>query len=77
MEYFFKNFSVYEWYIFSIVAFAFLIQCLYYLVVFIRVSAFNKQKYPYQQKQEPVSVIICAQNEAENLSCFLSLVLEP
>ncbi len=36
----------------------------------------NFRKYPSQDIQEPVSVIICARNEADNLASFLPVILE-
>jgi glycosyltransferase involved in cell wall biosynthesis len=53
---------------------ALLIQLYYYLFVFLRLSLFKpktaNQLYP------PVSVVICARNEEENLAAFLPKVLE-
>ena len=49
---------------------AFVIQLLFYLGVFARL-AFFKQKNDEQLSQEPVSVIICAKNERDNLLEFL------
>ncbi len=50
------------------------IQIFYYLY-FYRISVFFKGKRP-GAKADPVSVIICARNEAENLEKFLPSVLE-
>ena len=55
-------------------ALAWLIEMLYYLIVFIRVGR-RKQQVPYNPVV-PVSVVICAKNEAENLRTRLVHVLE-
>ncbi len=53
------------------------IQLLYYLVVYLRV-VWHKEKQPVDGTNEtpPVSVIICARNEEENLAANLVSVLE-
>ena len=52
-----------------------LIQIIYYLVFYLAfILCKNKPEKPEEFK--PVSVIICARNEAENLKKFLPLVLE-
>jgi len=64
--------------IFEIVLYMFLsatfIQLLYYTLIFSRII-FSKNK-KITDKKEPVSVIICARNEAENLINFLPTILE-
>ncbi|MBQ5513046.1 MAG: glycosyltransferase, partial [Bacteroidales bacterium] len=55
-------------------ALAWLIEMLYYLIVFIRVGR-RKKQVPYNPVV-PVSVVICAKNEAENLRTRLVHVLE-
>ena len=56
---------------FAIIA---IIQLFYYYAYYIRVAAY-KQRIK-KRKAGPVSVIICARNEAENLRSFLPSVLE-
>ena len=51
-----------------------LIQLLYYLVFYLRAGMYRYNRK--SMKTEPVSVIICARNEAENLASFLPSVLE-
>ena len=51
------------------------IQIIYYLFVYAQV-AFYKQKNNQSQSYPPVSIIICAKNEEENLRRFLPQVLE-
>lgn len=70
----FADFTVLEWMLSGIFISAFLIQMGYYLLVFLklpRYRAVNKK-----QTRKPVSVIICAKNEASNLKRFLPRVLE-
>jgi len=51
------------------------IQIFFYLFFYLRV-AIAKRKAPIPQKEIPVSVIICAKNEEQNLRKNLTLVLE-
>lgn len=53
---------------------AFGVQVFYYFYFFLRAHRYRKTEI--KDTQEPVSVIICAKNEAENLRNFLPLVLE-
>ena len=59
---------------------AFLIQAYYYLYYYSGILFYNqkmkKGKIVYNTTKPPVSVIICAKNEAENLESFLPLILE-
>jgi glycosyltransferase involved in cell wall biosynthesis len=50
-----------------------LIQLIYYLGVFVRFAFYRA--VPGTSPKEPVSVIICARNEAENLDKFLPIIL--
>ncbi len=59
----------------GILALSFGIQLIYYLFTF-NVFAFHKDdKETNAIEQEPVSVVICARNEAENLSTNLPIIL--
>lgn len=60
--------------IFIVFSVAFAVQLGYNLIVFSRL-AFYKEKPPQKQHQ-PVSIIICARNESENLRKFLPYILE-
>ncbi len=51
-----------------------IIQVLYYLIFFTRI--FSKTQKNNIEEKKPVSIIITAKNEAENLQQFLSTVLE-
>ena len=61
----------------ALFAIAIVIQLLYYLLVYLRV-VFRKRKHdaPQTNKTPPVSVIICARNEDENLAENLVSLLE-
>lgn len=52
------------------------IQLVYYWFIFSRLAFYNASKRPLSDKQEPVSVVICAKNEYHNLVRFLPLILE-
>ncbi|MBN2481954.1 MAG: glycosyltransferase, partial [Bacteroidales bacterium] len=52
----------------------FIIQMVYYLGIYLRFVLYNRQKDKPQNP--PVSVIICARNEADNLKAYLPHVLE-
>ncbi len=69
---FFNKFHISEILLFLFILTA-LLQLYYYLYFFSRV-AFRKEKRKNARK-EPVSVIICAKNEAENLSKHLPAIL--
>lgn len=59
--------------VFGVLIFVTLVQLLYYFGIFAR-FAFRKENAPSdQQKLEPVSVVICAKNEAQNLQKNLPL----
>ncbi len=51
-----------------------LIQIIYYFRIYLRPVFWNNKNL--SSTQEPVSVIICARNEAKNLAAFLPLILE-
>jgi glycosyltransferase involved in cell wall biosynthesis len=50
------------------------IQLLYYLLFYLRTAKYRRERN--SKKLEPVSVIICARNEALNLKSFLPSILE-
>ncbi len=58
-----------------LVAISFLLQ-LWFLLRRVRPLAFYKNKYNNAEFNKPVSIIICAKNEAENLERFLPELLE-
>ena len=60
--------------LFCIFASAVAVQLFYYL--FFYLSVYLKEPYDTKNSKQPVSVIICARNEAENLKNFLPSVLE-
>ncbi len=66
--------SVYELVILEVFCFTFLIQLFYYLFFYVRIIT-HKVKVK-EDKKFPVSIIICAKDEAENLENFLPSILE-
>lgn len=69
------NYYSIEFYVFSVFSIALFVQLLFFLIVFIKIWFKPKEKQK-AKKEEPVTVIICARNEAENLKKNLPLVLE-
>ncbi len=59
--------------IFALFVLVFLIQLSYYYFLFIRIASYRRRLHT---KKYPISVIICARNEAENLRNNLASVLE-
>ena len=55
--------------------FAALIQCLFWCIIFVRILFSSKIKKKLQN-EVPVSVVICAKNEIENLKTNLPLILQ-
>lgn len=53
-----------------------LAQIAFYLLAFLRLALFKKTKGTEPLTQRPVSVIICAKDEADNLEAFLPVVCE-
>lgn len=75
------NFDFYNYFFTSIprllilvLAFFVIIQLIYYWIIFSRL-AFKKHK-SYADASHPVSVIVCARNEYQNLKEFLPVILE-
>jgi len=66
--------SIIELVIIGIFSFAFLTQLFYYLFFYMRIVTYKVKTI--ENKKFPVSVIICAKDEAENLENFLPTVLE-
>ncbi|UKJ06390.1 glycosyltransferase [Solitalea lacus] len=59
----------------SVLGVAFLVNCGYLFLLYNK-FAFTKEHQPGITKNEPVSIIICARNEAENLQAKLPAILE-
>lgn len=76
MDTIFYESTIYELALFIVFSFFLLIQLFYYLVVFIRVTVCNRKKNSVKTEKVPVSIIICARNEENNLSNFLPHILE-
>lgn len=69
---FFPPHSIWDWMVILFI-FMFIVQVFYYLYFFTKI-AFYKPTIT-QQQTVPVSVIVCAKNERENLLAFLPLIL--
>lgn len=67
-----NTFDFVLWELFIIV---FLIQILYYLFFYVRVFSKEKKTNVLNDVKIPISVVICAKNEAENLKNFLPKIL--
>lgn len=74
------GFSATEQLLLIIMGVLFAIQCVYYLAIYNRVYLRNKsaarQNGTHSNALPPISVIICAKNESENLRAFLPSVLQ-
>ncbi|MCK4750498.1 MAG: glycosyltransferase [Bacteroidales bacterium] len=66
--------GVQEWILLALFLMAFILQCGYYLFVYLRLPLYRPAKK--RKSTKAVSVIICAKNEEVNLEKFLPLVLE-
>ncbi len=73
-----RNSKSYEIIIAAILLVSLLIQFYYYLGIYIKVARKKKtaEKPTIKTDKPPVSIVICARNEEENLSHFLPKVLE-
>ncbi|MCQ2250931.1 MAG: glycosyltransferase [Bacteroidales bacterium] len=70
----FTNYTDWKFWLISLFLLSWLIQMLYYIFVFSRIGR-RKKQVPYNSPV-PVSVVICAKNEEENLRERLKYVLE-
>ncbi len=71
-----SNSTVYELVLASVFLISFLIQLYYYLGVYLKVALLKKNIKETASPNVPLSVIICARDEEENLETFLPTVLE-
>ena len=71
---FFYNLDINSIILISILAFAGIVQLFYYLFFYIRISIKDKTKK--EDFSEPLSIIICARNEGENLKRYIPLIAE-
>lgn len=72
-----SNSTVYELALVSVLIVAFLVQMYYYLGIYLRVALLKKKsKDTTSTPCIPVSVVICARDEEENLENFLHFILE-
>ncbi|MFC2119269.1 glycosyltransferase [Bacteroidota bacterium] len=68
------NYVWFSWLVFAVFGISFIIQLFYY-IRFNTALIFYKPETS-KLKQEPVSIIICAKDEGENLQKFLPMILE-
>jgi len=66
--------SVLELIILGVFSITFLIQLFYYLFFYLRIATYKVKAK--ETKKLPVSIIVCAKDEAENLENFLPTILE-
>ena len=78
MEEIIRNSKPYELIIAGVLLVSLFIQLYYYLGIYLRVALFKKtdDNPSINTEKPPVSIIICARNEEENLKHFLPKVLE-
>lgn len=76
MKEIFSNSTVYELVLASVLLVALLIQLYYYLGIYIRVALLKKNKKENSSFSTPISVVICARNEENNIENFLPTILE-
>ncbi|MEN8202913.1 MAG: glycosyltransferase [Bacteroidota bacterium] len=69
-----SSFKTFDWILTGIFLAGFFMQLCYYLLVFLKLPLHEPEKK--KKTRKPVSVIICAKNEANNLEQFLPRVLE-
>lgn len=72
----FSGLSDFELAILIIFSLAFIVQLFYYIVIFSRVILCRNKPFNKEFQPPPVSIVICARNEEENLTNFLPAVLE-
>lgn len=71
--------TTYELILLSLFLVALVIQLFYYYLIYFRVALYSKKESAdttLETNLPPVSVVICARNEQQNLELFLPLVLE-
>lgn len=68
------NGSIFLLVVIALFALTLVVQLYYYLYYYLAIYRYNEKDN--NQTKEPVSIIICARNEADNLSNFLPSVLE-
>ena len=76
MEELLLRFTTYDRVILIILIFTLIVQFIYYLLIYTRVQLFDSKRKKITLIKEPVSIVICARNEAENLTNYLPLILE-
>jgi glycosyltransferase involved in cell wall biosynthesis len=70
------RFTTYDRVILIVLIFTLIVQFIYYLFIYTRVQLLDPARKKVTHSKEPVSIIICARNESENLTNHLPLILE-
>jgi len=70
----FSAYKTVDWILAGILLISFMVQLGYYLLVFLKLPRYKPEEKRHTSR--PVSVIICAKNEAANLEHFLPRILE-
>lgn len=69
-----ESLKLLDWILFGLLISVFIIQVVYYLTVFLKLPRYQPEKN--KESKLPVSIIICAKNEVDNLKRFLPKLLE-
>jgi len=76
IEHFIEDINLFLQIVLGVFLLSCLVQLVFYLVIFSRGGKRSSDLNNRRKKYPPVSVIICAKNESENLSKYLPLILE-
>jgi len=69
-----ESLKLLDWILFGLFMLAIAIQMGYYLTIFLKLPLYQPEKK--RKSKKPVSIIVCAKNEADNLKRFLPKLLE-
>ena len=69
-----ESLKLLDWILFGLLMSVFIIQVGYYLTIFLKLPRYQPEKN--KESKLPVSIIICAKNEEDNLKRFLPKLLE-
>ncbi len=77
MNYFISQLTTLEFTLWIVLVSSILVQLFFYLIIYVRVTPNRSRKEkPALSILPPISVVICARNEEQNLETFLPMVLE-
>ena len=75
-EHLYHTATLFTWITSSVMILSLVLQLIYYLGIYSKVARYRNPTYP-EKMRTPVSVIICARNEAENLERNLPAFPDP